>query len=203
MFSYDHKTDSIKLGKAFHPRKKSGGPRKCWKVIFDNDDFVIGSAGHPFLMRNGEYKVIKDLQIGDSIMPFYQKMFYPKKHYRFLYNFSKGWQAEHKIIVEQFDRNVNKNECVHHKNFNTSNNLPENLQIMDTFAHKSYHAKLRGDRRGENNPFYGKQHSHKSNIQRSKSLKKLYVNRDQSKDKDRYYRHDLTIDVLKIKATEY
>ena len=68
VFSYDHETDTVKLGNAFHPRKK--GLRDVWKITLDNDQSIIGSAKHPFLMRNGEYKVVKDLQVGDSVMPF-------------------------------------------------------------------------------------------------------------------------------------
>jgi len=141
VFSYDHETDSVKLGKAYHPRKKEGGPRKCWKVIFDNGQFIIGSAGHPFLMRNGEYKKLEDLSIGESVMPFYQKDFY-NNGYRSLYNFSKGWQTEHKIVAEQFNRELSSNEVVHHKNFDKTNNLPENLHIMLDSDHRKFHAEL-------------------------------------------------------------
>ena len=81
VFSYDHKTDSIVLGKAFHPRKKKGGTRIGFKVTFDNGQYVIGSIKHPFLMRNGEYKTIYDLKVGDSVMPFYQKDCNKYKHY--------------------------------------------------------------------------------------------------------------------------
>ncbi len=69
VFSYDHKTDSIKLGNAFHPRKKSGGTRMGYKVTVDNGQYVVGSIKHPFLMRNGEYKMIYDLKVGESVMP--------------------------------------------------------------------------------------------------------------------------------------
>ena len=143
VFSYDHETDSIKLGKAYHPRKKEG-TRVGYKVIFDNGEFVIGSEGHPFLMRNGDYKTIKELTIGESVMPFYQKDFY-NNGYRSLYNFSRGWQSEHKIIVEQFDRTLNKNEVVHHKNFDKTNNLPSNLQIMIDSEHREFHARINND----------------------------------------------------------
>src|SRR6185503_17774938 len=129
VFSYDHETKSVKLGRAYHPRKKEGGTRMGYKVMFDNGQYVIGSIKHPFLMRNGEYKMIFDLKVGDSVMPFYQKKYGYKKHgfkqYRKLYNFSKGWQSEHKIIAEQFDRPLNKEEVVHHKDFNGSNNSPD------------------------------------------------------------------------------
>ena len=47
VFSYDHETDSIKLGKAYHPRKKGGGTREGFKVTFDNGQYIIGSIKHP------------------------------------------------------------------------------------------------------------------------------------------------------------
>lgn len=144
VFSYDHETDSIKLGNAYHPRKKEGGARKAWKVIFDNGQYVIGSAGHPFLMRNGEYKKLENLFIGESVMPFYQKDFY-NNGYRSIYNFSKGWQSEHVIVAEQFSRQLNNNEVVHHKNFDKTNNLPSNLQIMTDVDHRSFHMHLNND----------------------------------------------------------
>jgi intein/homing endonuclease len=139
VFSYDHETNSIKLGKAYHPRKKEGGQRDCWKIILDNDQYVIGSAGHPFLMRNGEYKTIEELRVGDSLMPFYQKDFYGRG-YRHIFNFNKKWQTEHRIITEQFYRCPNKDEVIHHKNFNAGDNSPDNLQIMNATEHKEFHS---------------------------------------------------------------
>jgi intein/homing endonuclease len=143
VFSYDHESDSMKLGNAYHPRKKEG-KRVGWKVVFDDGKFVIGSEGHPFLMRNGEYKVIKDLRVGESVMPFYQSNYgykkYGFKQYRKVYNFSKGWQTEHKIITEQFQRKLEKNEVIHHRDFNGSNNSVDNLQIMDWKEHKDFHS---------------------------------------------------------------
>ena len=230
VFSYDHKTNSIKLGKAFHPRKKGGGTRMGYKVTFDNGQYVIGSIKHPFLMRNGEYKMIYDLKVGESVMPFYQKDFYGHG-YRHIYNFSKGWQSEHKIVAEQFDRLLNENEVVHHKNFDKTNNSPDNLQIMTESDHKAYHCKIiadklwspenkqktinkvqasegyknrkchkwNGERQGGNNPFYGKTHTEESNEKRSKTLKEVFVNRDQNGNKNPKYRKDLTIEVLRIK----
>jgi len=142
VFSYDHETDSIKLGKAYHPRKK--GKRQGYKVTFDNGQFVMASLKHPFMMRDGTYKRTFELRVGDSVMPFYQKEYGYNKHgfnrYRRLYNFSKGWQAEHKIVAEQFYRPLEKNEVVHHLDIKGSNNLPDNLLIMDWKEHKQYHS---------------------------------------------------------------
>jgi hypothetical protein len=236
VFSYDHKTDSIKLGKAYHPRKKKG-TRVGYKVTFDNGQYVIGSIKHPFMMRNGEYKMILDLKVGDSVMPFYEKEYNCKYNkYKKLYNFSKGWQSEHVIVAEQFNnRSLTDNEVVHHKNFKGYDNSPENLQIMTKEEHTQFHSdysrnilwgkenydiqlqKLKshpnyinrnihhwnGERQGENNPFFGKGHTEKSNNQRSIALKEIFKNRDQTGNKNPKYIETLTIDTLKDSAIEY
>jgi hypothetical protein len=172
VFSYDHETDSIKLGKAYHPRKKSG-KRQGYKVTFDNGQYIIASLKHPFMMRDGTYKRTFELRVGDSIMPFYQKGYGYKKHgfkrYRRLYNFSKGWQSEHKIVAEQFYRTLGKNEVVHHLDINGSNNSPDNLLIMDWKEHKKYHSEynkniLWGDNNYQNQ--LNKLKSHPSYINR-------------------------------------
>jgi hypothetical protein len=238
VFSYDHKTDSIKLGKAFHPRKKKG-TRMGYKVTFDNGQYVIGSIKHPFLMRDGTYKRILELRVGDSVMPFYQHEYGYKKNgikpYRKIYNFSKGYQSAHKIVVEQFQRKLIGDEVIHHKDFNGFNNSPENLQIMNRKDHDEFHAnhsknviwgpknyenqlnKLKshpnyinrkfhqwnGERQGENNPFYGKIHTMLSNEFRSKTLKEVFKDRDQTGENNPKYRDDLTIEVLKVKAADH
>lgn len=238
VFSYDHKTDSIKLGKAYHPRKKKGN-RQGYKVTFDDGKFVIGSLKHPFMMRDGSYKMVYELRVGDSVMPFYQHEYGYKKNgikpYRRVYNFSKGYQSIHKLVVEQFQRKLNGDEVIHHKDFNGFNNSPDNLQIMDRKAHIEFHTnhsknviwgdenyenqlnKLKshpnyinrefhhwdGERNGENNPFYGKQHSDESNEERSKTLKEVFVDRNQTGEHNPKYREDITFSNVKEKALEF
>ena len=63
--------------------------------------------------------------------------------------------------------------------------------------------KWNGERQGKNNPFYGKTHSEQSNQLRSNTLREVFVDRDQTVENNPKYRDDLTIDVLKIKASEY
>jgi len=143
VFSYDQETKSIKLGRAYHPRKKKG-KRLGYKVTFDNGQHIIGSLKHPFYMRDGSVKRLFELRVGDSILPFYQREYGYNKHgfkrYRRLYNFSNGWQTEHKIIAEQFNGKLKRGEVVHHSDFNGSNNNPENLCIMDWKEHKKFHS---------------------------------------------------------------
>ena len=233
VFSYDHETNSVKLGRAYHPRKKKG-KRIGYKVTFDNGQYVVGSLKHPFMMRDGSYKMIYELRVGDSVMPFYQKDFYGHG-YRHVYDFSNGWKSEHVLVAEQFNRKLNDNEVVHHKDFNKGNNLPDNLQIMTESDHKQYHCKIiadklwspenkpktlekvrnsegyknrkfhrwNGKRTGENNPFFGKTHSEKSNNIRSETLKKVFEDRNQTGEHNPKYRGDITFSNVKEKAFEF
>ena len=110
-------------------------------MTFDNGQYVVGSLKHPFMMRDGSYKMIYELRVGDSVMPFYQKDYGSRYNtYKKLYNFSKGWQSEHVVIAEQFDRPLTENEVAHHKDFNGYNNSPDNLQIMTKAEHIQFHS---------------------------------------------------------------
>ena len=201
VYSYDNESKSIKIGNAHSVRKTKS--EKTYKIVFDDGSFEKATDSHLFMMRDGTYKMVKDLQIGESIMPFYQKRFF-KQRYRFVYNFSNGWMSEHRLVVEQFDRKIEDNEIVHHKDFNKENNLPNNLLIMDASEHKSFHCKINneqlwstenreihleklrngiknrtsyhwnGERSGEKNPFYGKSHSDEWIESRTELLKSYH-----------------------------
>jgi hypothetical protein len=223
VFSYDHKTNSIKLGEAFHPRYK--GKQYVYKVTFDNDEYIIATADHLFLRRDGEYVKLKDLQPSDSLMPFYRKDFYDKG-YKHIYDFDNGWVREHNLVAEQFYRNVSADEVVHHKDFNCKNNLPTNLQIMTKAEHRRYHSEVmngkiwsaenrdrqieairlavkkrkpfnwNGARSGKNNPFYGKLHTKARNTYISECMKEYHKTVDVSGKNNANYRDDISYDTI-------
>lgn len=92
VYSYDIKSKSIKLGTA-HSVKKTK-TEMTYKIIFDDKKYIIATDNHPFLMKNGNYKQVKDLQLNDIVMSFYQKDFLERQHMLF-----DERQIEHKIIV--------------------------------------------------------------------------------------------------------
>ena len=48
---------------------------------------------------------------------------------------------EHRIIMSKIvERHLKRNEHVHHKNGNTSDNRPENLELMTESSHHRFHA---------------------------------------------------------------
>lgn len=223
VFSYEHETNSVKLGEAFHPRYK--GKQEVYKVTFDNDEYIIATADHLFLRRDGEYVKLNELQPSDSLMPFYRKDFYDKG-YKHIYNFANGWVREHNLVAEQFYRDVTDDEVVHHKDFNCKNNLPTNLQIMTKTDHRRYHAEVmngkiwsaenrdkqieairlgvknrkpfnwNGIRSGENNPFYGKSHTKSRNKYISNLMRDYHKTTDVSGQNNANYRNDISYDTL-------
>lgn len=69
----------------------------------------------------------------------------------------------HRLIWEDFyDCKVPKGYVIHHQDGNKTNNCILNLQLMSEKNHRSLHMG------GENHPMYGKHHSIKSSIKRSK-----------------------------------
>lgn len=145
VYSYDHNLKKIvpAIGKnAHHTRDEM-----TYKVIFDDDSFIIGTWEHRLMKRDGSFSRISELKKGDSMMPFYRKSFYNNENYNWIYSCNSneghhGWVSEHNLIAEWFYRKKEKNEEVHHIDFNGKNNLPENLKIMNINEHRSYHAKI-------------------------------------------------------------
>jgi hypothetical protein len=60
-----------------------------------------------------------------------------------------GYVAEHHLVMEKIlGRYLKDTEVVHHIDFNTSNNKPENLRLFQNLSeHSKYHAQLRTERR--------------------------------------------------------
>ena len=130
-----------------------------YKITFDDNSFIIATWEHQFMKRDGSFERVMNLKPGDSMMPFYRKSFYNNKKYNWVYTCNSneghnGWIAEHKLISEWFyKRKIQKDEEVHHIDFEGKNNLPENLKIMKISEHRAYHAKLNNQKLWSNAEF--------------------------------------------------
>jgi intein/homing endonuclease len=134
---------------------------------------------HKFILNTGEIVEAKDLKKGSSLPSFkkYAEKISQKNpnHYLRMYkntrDSGKDTEFEHRMIAkyyykENYDRmyDVAKSNgwlkgglVVHHKDYNSQNNSPENLEWMTFKEHTAYHA--RHDRSGENNGMFSKTHS--------------------------------------------
>jgi len=135
-----------------------------YKITFDDESFIIATWEHQFMKRDGSFERVMNLKPGDSMMPFYRKSFFNNQKYNWVYTCNSdeghnGWISEHNLIAEWFyDKKINKDEEVHHIDFNGKNNLPENLQVMKVSEHRAYHAKINNEKLWSN-PDYRKKMS--------------------------------------------
>ncbi len=149
VYSYDH--EKRQIVPAFGKQARQTRSDHAWKVTFDSGQSITASPEHRLMLRDGTYRKVEDLQPGDSMMPFYRKDLFAgaeagTKGYSWIYTMDdkfNGWTKEHQLIAEWIaGRSLTDDECVHHINFNKTDNRPENLQIMTKSDHNSYHAAI-------------------------------------------------------------
>ncbi|MBM3257757.1 MAG: DNA topoisomerase (ATP-hydrolyzing) subunit B [Candidatus Nealsonbacteria bacterium] len=122
------------------------------KIILDNNEEIICTPDHLFMLANNSYKKAKDITPNDSLMPLYRKsssikdgfkiegymMVYQKKDNKWIY--SHYLADEHNLKNEKYIKE--KTSCIHHVDFNKLNNNPENIIRMDKIKHLYYHGKI-------------------------------------------------------------
>lgn len=141
--------------------RKTGIKKPVYKILFDDGMSIISTENHKFKMKDGSYRQLIDVCAGDSVevlSKFNTNTHFgqnddkklSKAKYTFLQcgSFRK---SEHNVIAEfKYGESLPKRGCViHHRDFNSLNNAPDNLVLMDSNEHRSLHA----DRmKGVNNP---------------------------------------------------
>jgi hypothetical protein len=134
---------------------------KVMKVTFDNDKSVTCTYDHKFpVWKKGKVEA-KDLQVGDSMVPFYTRekpISSSKTSYHQLYDHvSEKWKYTHRLVSEWKDDVKLPNEylfnqlneekpklTVHHQNYNRYDNSPFNLTRMNRDDHFDYHKQHNG-----------------------------------------------------------
>ena len=115
------------------------------KVTLDNDENIICTPDHNFMLRDGNWVEAQFLKENDSLMPLYLSKSKNKKikDYTTVYNpATNRYEMVHKLVSEQFNIKQ-KGKIIHHKDFNKWNNMPENLDGDMTWAeHASYHREM-------------------------------------------------------------
>lgn len=160
VFCFDRK-NKVKIRYMRSPRI-TGYNKPIWKITLDNNFEIRTTANHKFQLSNGEYKEVSELKRGDSlkritkfeasINEIFGKESNSSTDY---YWINAGFQSnigEHRLIAG-FSNNINlrggSNLVVHHKDKNSKNNNPDNLEIMEKEKHDILHRQYM---LGENNP---------------------------------------------------
>lgn len=147
VYSYDHNTKSIVPALARQARQTV--VEDAYKVTFDDGNYIIGSAAHRLLKRDGYFCEIQDLKSGDAMMPFYRKDLREGRKdargYQWIYTMDRdrtksGWYSEHRLLAEWVsERRLTSDEVVHHINHVPSDNSMDNLVLMSKDDHQKLH----------------------------------------------------------------
>jgi DNA gyrase subunit B len=150
-FCYTIKEDgSIGIEKIENPRitKKNS---QVIKIILDNNEGIMCTPDHKFMLRNGLYKEAKDLTKEDSLMPLHRRISkiggrITIEGYEMIWDPKKAWIFTHMLADEyNLKNNIYQKEqgCArHHINFNKRNNNPENIIRMSKEEHLILHTKI-------------------------------------------------------------
>jgi len=126
---------------------------KVCKLTFDNGKELICTLDHKFPILGKGFVEAKDLQIGESMIPFNTKNSkLGNAEFEMIYqNDTNTWEYTHKMVGDYF-KNINQHEeivysekyigedknVIHHKNFDRSNNDPSNLAFVNVVDHLEY-----------------------------------------------------------------
>ena len=148
-YCYTIKNDGeIGIEKILHPRVTKQNAEVI-KIILDNDEEIIATPDHKFMLRDGSYMEAKNLQPNMSLMPLVKKL--SKKEgrttiegYEMVLNpKSHQWKFTH-LLSDEYNLGNNVYQKTdgshkHHRDFNKLNNNPDNLYRINPDAHLEIH----------------------------------------------------------------
>ncbi len=139
---------NVSIAKINNPRitKKNS---EVIKIILDNDEEIVCTLNHRFMLRDGSYVKAKDLTNQNSLMPLNRKLSkiggrITIDGYEMVYdNKKRFWIFTHLLADEyNLDKGIYELEQGshrHHINFNKLNNNPSNIIRMTKEEHMIFH----------------------------------------------------------------
>lgn len=147
----------------------SGKEVEVWKLRLDNGDSLKATPEHLVMLRNGEYKELRDLKSGDNLMPFYR---YKMRDGYWGCHLNNGERVREHIYVyhQVLGSYEDSYDLLHHKDLNLENNHPLNLLAMGDLEHKKLHSIYA-------NGFKGRHHTEKTKEIFRRNTKRLWRER--------------------------
>ena len=180
VYAHDHATGKTVISRMWNIEvKRQNVP--VYRVTLDDGSSFRATDDHLILLRDGSYRMVRDLKDGDSLMPFHSKILAPAKNRtrrRYIWN-GTTWAPQYRAIWNYFNGEQPAEHHIHHADFDALNDAIENLILMPADEHNALHVgKMLGDNNparrgmndnwraaisramaGENNPNYGKTHN--------------------------------------------
>ncbi|MEK9171593.1 MAG: intein-containing DNA gyrase subunit B, partial [Patescibacteria group bacterium] len=122
------------------------------KVVLDNDQEIVCTPNHKFMLRDGSYKQAQELKPSDSLMPLRRQLSRLGKRitiegYEMVFDPGQNrWLFTH-MLSDEYNLNNNvyqlsNGDHRHHLDFNKLNNNPDNLKRLSKKEHLSLHKEL-------------------------------------------------------------
>jgi len=120
------------------------------KIVLDNDEEIICTPDHKFMLRNGEYKLAENLTSEHSLMPLYRKLSkiggrITIDGYEMVLDTNGKWIFTHLLAdrsnLENNFYSKKQGDYKHHIDFNKLNNNPTNIVRMKKDEHLILHTK--------------------------------------------------------------
>ena len=106
------------------------------RVHLDNGKYVDVTPNHLMMLRNGSFIRADELSVGDSLMPYYDKI--SKGRRSVLDNKSGKYKLQYRVVAESV-QNIPSGYQVHHKNRIKIDDDFTNLEILSTKEHFEEH----------------------------------------------------------------
>lgn len=128
---------------------------KLAKVTLDDGSIIKCTPDHKFLLKSGVYKSVSEIDFNESLLAIYKKeskvVSYKRKSYEQILNpITKSWDYTHKISANFYCENreeannlahcIGSRVVIHHKDFNATNNNPNNLIFLENEQHLKIHS---------------------------------------------------------------
>lgn len=123
------------------------GEKEVVEVILDDDTSFKCTEDHKIMLRDGTYKEAGKLEVNESLMPLYKRQSYfgnnkATKYEQILNPNNEKWLWTHVVSLfntkrEQFK--LKGNRTIHHEDFNSLNNDPDNLNMITRKKHGKIH----------------------------------------------------------------
>lgn len=145
------KNGKIGIEQIINPRKTKSNADVV-KIILDNDEEIICTPDHKFMLRSGKYIKADQITVQDSLMPLYKKYSSIADSSITIDGYEMAWDPKsdswlftHKLADwynlwhKKYAKNVGPDR--HHQDFNKLNNNPDNIIRLSKKNHLNLHRK--------------------------------------------------------------
>jgi ribonucleotide reductase alpha subunit len=142
----------IKLGR--NPRV-TGTDKELWRLTLDDGTTIDATPDHRFNTIDLQKVPLKDLTPGTSLLPFNSNRDAGYRHIEGAVTRGTSYGTmsgrQYRLMYQHYKGKQPQGTHIHHVDFDSTNDLIENLRLMDSAAHRELHAaRMRGDK----NPYH-------------------------------------------------